>query len=214
MQARITIIVASATSAGVAFSIAATSALAHHSNSAYQVDEIITLTGTVKEWQWSNPHTWLHLTVKNDDGAEQEWAVEGRAPGVLRRAGWDSEILKPGETVTVHASPAKDGRPIGIIARVTKADGSILGNQPNFSTTAEIPADAPRVATVSTRPDLRVSTIHFSRAPRPRPRVRPDRCRRRRAPRRHPTAHKAAAQTRRSSRPCISRNGMRSRRRE
>ena len=135
------------------FAISA-SAHAHHSNSAYQVDEIITLTGTVKEWRWSNPHTWLFLTVENADGAAQEWAVEGRAPGVLRRAGWDSEILKPGETVTVHASPAKDGRPIGIIARVTKADGSILGNQPNFSTTAEIPAAAPPGGAANARPNL------------------------------------------------------------
>ncbi|HEY7671290.1 MAG TPA: DUF6152 family protein [Gammaproteobacteria bacterium] len=156
MQIRVTSFAACAAPAAVALAALALSSpvLAHHSNSAYQVDEIITLTGTVKEWQWSNPHTWLYLTVKNDDGTEQQWAVEGRAPGVLRRAGWDSEILKPGETVTVHASPAKDGRPIGIIARVTKADGSILGNQPNFSTTAEIPADAPRVGAASARPDF------------------------------------------------------------
>jgi hypothetical protein len=163
MQARITII---------ALLIPAGSALAHHSNSAYQVDEIITLTGTVKEWEWSNPHTWLHLIVKNDDGTEQEWAVEGRAPGVLRRAGWNAEILKPGETVTVHASPAKDrGLSLGIIARVTKADGSILGNQPNFSTTAEIP-DLPRVGTASARPNFAGVYYPFqpgAAAPPPRP---------------------------------------------
>jgi hypothetical protein len=156
----------------VALVIPVGSALAHHSNSAYQVDEIITLTGTVKEWQWSNPHTWLYLTVESENGAEQEWAVEGRAPGVLRRAGWDSEILTPGETVTVHASPAKDGRPIGIIARVTKADGSILGNQPNFSTAAEIPADAPRVGTASVRPNFAGVYYPFqpgAAAPPPRP---------------------------------------------
>jgi hypothetical protein len=131
-------------------------ALAHHSNSAYQVDEIITLTGTVKEWRWSNPHTWLFLTVEGEDGTTQEWAVEGRAPGVLGRAGWTPTILQPGETVTVHASPSKNGDPVGIIARVTRADGSILGNAPNFSTAAEIPADAPstRPATAASRPDF------------------------------------------------------------
>jgi hypothetical protein len=172
MRARCKSIVASATFAAVTFLIAASAALAHHSNSAYQVDEIITLTGTVKEWQWSNPHTWLYLTVKNDDGTEQEWAVEGRAPGVLRRAGWDSEILKPGETVTVHASPSKNDLPLGIIARVTKADGTILGNQPNFSTTAEIPADAPRAGSASTRPDFAGVYYPFqpgATAPPPRP---------------------------------------------
>jgi hypothetical protein len=172
MHCRIAVIVSTASLCAVALVVPALSARAHHSNSAYQVDEIITLTGTVKEWQWSNPHTWLYLTVKNDDGTEQEWAVEGRAPGVLRRAGWDSEILEPGETVTVHASPSKDGRPIGIIARVTKADGSILGNQPNFSTTAEIPADAPRASGASARPDFAGVYYPFQAggaAPPPRP---------------------------------------------
>jgi len=106
-------------------------AMSHHSNSAYQVDQIITLTGIVKEWRWTNPHTWLHLTVDDEKGGKVEWAVEGRAPGVLGRVGWDRFVLKPGEKVTVHASPAKDGSHVGIIARVTKEDGTILGNGGN-----------------------------------------------------------------------------------
>ena len=101
----------------------------HHSNSAYQVDEIITLTGTVSEWRWSNPHTWLIMVVEGDNGEEFEWAVEGRAPGVLGRAGWNRNSLQAGEVVTVHASPTKDGSLVGIIARVTKADGTILSNR-------------------------------------------------------------------------------------
>jgi hypothetical protein len=117
-------------------------ASAHHSNSAYQVDQIVTLTGTVKEWRWMNPHTWLYLNVEGADGTTREWAVEGRPPGILGRAGWNSTILVPGERVTVHASPAKNGDPEGIIARVTKADGTVLGNQPNFN----------REATAATRP--------------------------------------------------------------
>ena len=71
-------------------------AFSHHSNSAYQVDEIIMLTGTVTEWRWSNPHTWLFMTVEDENGEPQEWAVEGRAPGILGRAGWDSDILQAG----------------------------------------------------------------------------------------------------------------------
>ena len=103
-------------------------AVAHHSNSAYQVDQVMTLMGVVKEWKWSNPHTWLYMTVDDGKGGKVEWAVEGRAPGVLGRIGWDRTILKPGEKVTVHMSPAKDGSHVGIIARVTKEDGTILGN--------------------------------------------------------------------------------------
>jgi hypothetical protein len=106
-----------------------TPALSHHSNVAYEVTKVITITGVVTEWQWTNPHTWLHLTVEDEKGGKVEWAVEGRAPGVLLRAGWSRSSLKPGEKVTVDCSPAKDGTHVGIIARVTKADGTILGNQ-------------------------------------------------------------------------------------
>ena len=104
------------------------SAIAHHSNSAYQVDKVVAVSGTVKSWKWSNPHTWLVLTVQNEKGESVDWELEGRAPGILGKAGWDRTILKPGEKVTVHMSPAKDGSKVGIIARVTKADGTILGN--------------------------------------------------------------------------------------
>jgi hypothetical protein len=128
-------------------------ALAHHSNSAYQVDKIITLQGTVKEWRWMNPHTWLYLTVKGADGKEQEWAIEGRPPGMLLRAGWSATVLKPGDVVTVHASPAKNGAPVGIIARVTKADGTVLGNAPDFN----------REATAATGPTLAPSAAAGNR---------------------------------------------------
>ncbi|WP_428099915.1 DUF6152 family protein [Candidatus Rariloculus sp.] len=122
----------SALAALAAITVPVFPAQSHHSNSAYQVDEIITLTGTVMEWRWSNPHTWLILAVEDENGNEREWAVEGRAPGILGRAGWHPTILQPGETVTVHASPSKDGSAVGIISRVTKADGVILGNRPDF----------------------------------------------------------------------------------
>ncbi len=118
--------------AAVAAAALARPAAPHHSNSAYQVDEIITLVGVVTEWRWSNPHTWLHMTVEDEDGDPQEWLVEGRAPGILRRAGWSRTVLEAGDRVTVHASPAKDGSRVGIIARVTKEDGTVLGNSPNF----------------------------------------------------------------------------------
>jgi hypothetical protein len=133
--------------------VPALAALAHHSNSAYQVDEIVTLEGTVKEWRWMNPHTWLLMSVEGPDGNVQEWAVEGRPPGILGRAGWSSTILQPGERVTVHASPAKNGDPEGIIARVTKADGTVLGNQPNFARTTEGSAARPAPASAAVRGD-------------------------------------------------------------
>lgn len=105
-------------------------AFPHHSNVAFEVTKVITVTGVVKEFQWRNPHTWLTLTVDDGKGSKVDWSIEGRAPGVLLRAGWTKNSLKPGETVTVDMSPAKDGSKTGLIARVTKADGTILANAP------------------------------------------------------------------------------------
>jgi len=107
-------------------------ARSHHSNVAYEVNKVITITGVVREFEWVNPHTWVHVVVADGKGGKVEWAAEGRAPGVLLRAGWTRNSLKAGETITVDMSPAKDGTRSAIIARVTKADGTILSNQPNF----------------------------------------------------------------------------------
>ena len=105
-------------------------AFSHHSNVAFEVTKVVTIMGVVKDFQWRNPHTWLILTVDDGKGKKVDWAVEGRAPGVLLRAGWSRSSLKPGDTVTVDMSPAKDGTNSGLIARVIKADGTILGNAP------------------------------------------------------------------------------------
>ncbi|HEX5049642.1 MAG TPA: DUF6152 family protein [Gammaproteobacteria bacterium] len=148
MNARIMLLAAALTSSA---------ALAHHSNSAYQVDKIIELKGTVKEWRWMNPHTWLYLTVKGPDGKDQEWQIEGRPPGILSRAGWSKTILQQGEVVTVHASPSKNGAPVGIIARVTKADGTVLGNAPDYNreaTTDARPAAPAPTAASGARPSF------------------------------------------------------------
>ena len=108
------------------------SSLAHHSNVAYEVTKVITITGVVQKFEWVNPHTWLHVEVDDGKGGKVVWECEGRAPGVLGRAGWSRTVLKQGERVTVDMSPAKDGSKTSIIARVTKADGTILSNQPIF----------------------------------------------------------------------------------
>lgn len=103
-------------------------AIAHHSNSQFEVLKVEVVTGVITDWKWANPHTWLHLEIDDGKGGKTEWAMEGRAPGLLSRAGWTPKILKPGDTVTVHYSPAKDGTKVGMIARVTLADGTVLAN--------------------------------------------------------------------------------------
>ena len=100
----------------------------HHSNSAFLVEKIIEVKGVVTEWRWVNPHTWLSVTAGDGNGGTIEWSIEGRAPGVLGRVGWTRNTLKPGDMVTVHFSPAKDGSRTGLVARVTLADGTVMSN--------------------------------------------------------------------------------------
>ena len=101
---------------------------AHHSNSAFYVEKIIELKGIVTKFEWVNPHTFISMTVDDGKGAKVDWTVEGRAPGVLLRAGWERDTLKAGETITVFCSPAKDNSHVCLTARVVKSDGTILSN--------------------------------------------------------------------------------------
>jgi hypothetical protein len=113
----------------IAVLLATTSALAHHSNSAFDGDKVMVLKGTVTEWKWTNPHVWIVLSVDDGNGGNVQWEIEGRTPGQLIRAGWSRTILKPGDTVTVDFSPAKDGSRTGLLTRVTRSDGTVIGQQ-------------------------------------------------------------------------------------
>ena len=111
----------------VAALLTATSALAHHSNSAFDPDKVVVLKGTVTQWLWTNPHVWIHLDVDDGKTGKTEWRIEGRPPGVLARSGWSRTSFKPGDTITVDFSPARDGTNTGLATRVTLADGTVLG---------------------------------------------------------------------------------------
>ena len=114
----------------IAVLLAATTVLAHHSNSAFDGDKVVVLKGTVTQWKWSNPHVWIYLSVDDEKGGKVDWAIEGRTPGQLVRAGWSKSSLKPGDIITVDFSPAKDGSHTGLLTRVRLADGSVLGQAP------------------------------------------------------------------------------------
>jgi hypothetical protein len=99
---------------------------AHHSAAAYDRNADIELTGTIREFQYTNPHSWLFVQVVDKTGQVVDWGFEAEGPSSLLRAGIKVSLLKPGEKVTVKGHPLKDGRPAAILVSVTKADGSVL----------------------------------------------------------------------------------------
>jgi hypothetical protein len=107
-----------------------TPAFAHHSAAMFDHDKKVTLQGTVKEFQYTNPHSWLQVMVAGADGKSTEWGFEAEGPSTLLRAGIKASSFKPGDKVTIVANPMKDGRPAGSLIQVTKADGTVLSPRP------------------------------------------------------------------------------------
>ena len=108
----------------------ATPALAHHSGAMFDPTKTVTLEGTVKEFQYTNPHSWLVVNVPDASGKVTEWSFEAEGPSTLLRAGIKKSSLMPGDKVTVKGHPLKDGRPGAGLMNVTKADGTVLNPRP------------------------------------------------------------------------------------
>jgi hypothetical protein len=111
-------------------------AFAHHSGAMFDNEKKVTLQGTVKEFQYTNPHSWLQIVVVGPDGKQTEWGFEAEGPSTLLRAGIKAKSFVPGERVTVVGHPMKDGRPAGGLISVTKADGTVLSPRPQLPTPA------------------------------------------------------------------------------
>jgi hypothetical protein len=115
--------------AGVALlAIGAGAASAHHSFAMFDRAQQVTLEGTVKEFQWTNPHTWTQLIV-TQDGKQVEYGIEGGSPNGLSRRGWSKNSLKAGERVKIVINPLKDGQKGGSFVRATFPDGRTLIGQ-------------------------------------------------------------------------------------
>jgi hypothetical protein len=101
-------------------------AAAHHSLALYIQTRAESVVGTVREFAWTNPHTWLTILVRDEKGEMVEWVFEGVATSRLAQAGFKKETLMPGDVISVTYSPRRDGKTGGMFVGVTLADGKSL----------------------------------------------------------------------------------------
>jgi hypothetical protein len=130
-----------ALSASALLMVSAGAAAAHHSGAMFDATKEVSLAGTVKEFQYTNPHSWLVVNIPDAAGKVTEWSFEAEGPSTLLRAGIKKSSLMPGDKVTVKGHPLKDGRPGAGLMNVTKADGTVLSPRPGGP-----PAAAPGAA--------------------------------------------------------------------
>jgi hypothetical protein len=115
----------------VAFAAAALSApaSAHHSFAMFDAEKNVTLTGTVKEFEWTNPHSWLRVMVDDQTtGKPMQWAVEMGSPAQQAQRGWKPDSVRPGDKVSVTIHPLKDGSRGGQFLSAVLPNGQTLSN--------------------------------------------------------------------------------------
>jgi hypothetical protein len=115
-------------------------ALAHHSFAMFDRQKQVTLKGTVKEFQWTNPHSFIEIEAPDEKGVLATYSIEMNSPNNLTRQGWKSTALKPGDKVTVVMNPLRDGSRGGLFVSVMLPDGKVLGDPtrlPGFPTSPQ-----------------------------------------------------------------------------
>src|SRR5262245_50593209 len=113
---------------------------AHHSGAMFEPVKTVTLKGVVKEFEYTNPHSWLWVTVTNEDQTTTDWGFEAEGPSTLFRNGIKKNDLRPGDKVTVTGRPMRDGRPGAAWVKAVKEDGRVL--QPRVAPVTTAPAAA------------------------------------------------------------------------
>ena len=99
---------------------------AHHSPAVFDRTKEVKLVGSVKEFRWSNPHSFIELDVRNEKGGTDTWAVEMNPPNYLVKAGWTSKTVKPGDMVTIMVNPLRTNEPVGKFVSITLPGGQVL----------------------------------------------------------------------------------------
>jgi hypothetical protein len=107
-------------------------ATAHHSATMFEESKTITVEGVVKEFQYTNPHSWLLVDVKDKDGKVITWGFEAEGPSTLQRAGIRPSEFPAGTRLTITGRPMKDGRPAAIWVNAVRADGKKFDPREGF----------------------------------------------------------------------------------
>jgi len=116
-----------ALAAALAATVPAGPAQAHHSFAMFDQSKEVTVTGTVRQFQWTNPHSYIQLVARDSSGKDVEWSMEMGAPMYLYARGWRPSSLKPGMTVSIRINPLRNGKPGGVVIDVTLPDGKPIG---------------------------------------------------------------------------------------
>lgn len=124
---------------GIVLLLPLNAAIAHHSAAMFDHSKTVTLHGTVKNFQFTNPHSWLMVIVTGPDGNSVEWGFEAEGPSTLLHAGILPKSFRPGDKVTVTGNPMRDGRPAGSLISVVMADGSVYHTGPGAPPTPHTP---------------------------------------------------------------------------
>lgn len=112
--------------------LCARQAVGHHAEGEFAHNRLTSAVGTVKEYLWVNPHALIYLQVTSASGRTEVTIFEGGSVKLMKRAGWTSNSLKPGDKVTVDYHPRRDKRPGGMFVTATLADGQKLTWQPTM----------------------------------------------------------------------------------
>ncbi len=112
--------------------LASGSASAHHSATMFEQTRTVTVEGVVKEFQWTNPHSWLLVDVTDKSGKVTTWGFEAEGPSTLQRAGIRPSEFKPGTKVTMTGRPMRDGRPAAIWVLAVRGDGKKFDPRDGF----------------------------------------------------------------------------------
>jgi len=99
---------------------------AHHSTAEFDMNRTMSVKGTVTGFEWSNPHAYIHLEVKDEKGNVEEWTAELASLGMLARINWKRDTLKPGDQITMSGNPAKNGKPYMRLDKIVFANGQEL----------------------------------------------------------------------------------------